>query len=194
MNNRGKPKYIPLLFAVLDGEDPNTWKPFDNKLFPELMADAQKGAMPYGVRDSLLQRYRVEIQPLLVGREALLEDNNLDKIVGVIIDALPSDMADEEDFFQRQLDSLLDLYRSQVVDGGSPLFKQFGYEIWFVTKDIKSPEIKKFVQSVRNAIAARLKGAAEIRCQYIIQEYLLSHQLNSYLGDAYYTLDEGPNL
>ena len=47
MNGNRHPEHIPLLIAVLDGEDPKAWPPFDNKLFPELIAAAQKADADY---------------------------------------------------------------------------------------------------------------------------------------------------
>src|SRR6266478_3102764 len=102
MNSDQHPEHIALLIAVLDGDDPRIWPPFNNKLFPDLMSTAQKAAKPYAVPRYLLERYKVEVLPLLVSPRVLLEDNYLDKIVGVIIDALPKDNANADEFFQRK--------------------------------------------------------------------------------------------
>src|SRR5258706_11947096 len=114
MMRKRQPEHTSLFFAVLDGDDPRVWKLF-GKEFPELMLVARQAAEPYAVPRSLLDQFTIDIQPLLVGPEALLVQKHLDTVVGMIIDAAPKESL-PEDFFAKKLDTLRALCRKMGKD------------------------------------------------------------------------------
>ena len=183
------PASTPLFLAVLDGQDPQNW-PLYGERFRDLMAEARQVMRPYAVTPELLQQYNVEIEPILVGPQALLEEERLDKVVGIIIDTLPKERIDED--LKQKLEILRRHIRQikrkcQSNDGA--MFKRFGYRFWFVTDDAN--RIADFVQHVRDMAGDMLNGTAEYDVAYIVEKGLLIHHLNAYLSDIYYELGSG---
>jgi hypothetical protein len=175
------PNHTTLFFAVLDGADPNTWEVFNRK-FPELMAEAQKDPKPLGVPLWYLEDLSIAVQLLLVGPEDLLAQKYLDKVVGVIIDGEPKDPTGAD--LEQKLVTLKRLFMKQTESREKPLFKRFGYEVWFVTKDKDSPIFTGFVDKVKDALEAHMDGPPP-RYDYIYEEWILGHALCGYLGGAY---------
>ena len=180
------PEYTKLFVAVIDGEDPKVWRPF-KKTFPELAADAFRTS-PYGVDDDLIARFKVELEAILLSPADLLRERHLDKIVGVVIDALKQDSADD-DFFDRKLGTLRALCREQATFE-KPLFSRFGYRVWFVANDPTAVPFRRFVFQVREAFAARMKGAP-VDFQFINEEHMLASTVGAYLSHAYHVLEFG---
>jgi hypothetical protein len=185
------PKQTTLYFAVIDGDDPNKW-PLFGKNFPDLVTAARKAAKPHKVPDRLRRLFNVVVEPLLIGPDELMEEQNLDKVVGVIIDALPK-TAPEAPFFDRKLDLLKNLYLKQVEKSDKPLFRRFGYKVWFATDNTESQEIARFVENVRYVLEGSLKQKARVDVDYIIDEGILSYLMMQCLHDAYFVLAEGSN-
>src|SRR6185503_10103769 len=132
------PTQTTLYFAVIDGEDPTTWQLY-GKRFSDLIAEASKAARPHRVPPQWKALFSIDVKPLLIGPDELLEEKNLDKVIGVIIDAQPNGVAREE-FFERKLFLLKQLYLKQTQDCDKPLFERFGYKVWFATDKTDSPE------------------------------------------------------
>ena len=184
------PKLTTLYFAVIDGADPTVW-PLFGKRFGDLVADARKAAKPHKVPKRLLELFNVDVKPLLIGPEKLLEEEHLDKIVGVIIDALPH--ASQAAMLDQKFDILKNLHLKQLEQSEKPLYQKFGYKVWFATDDAKSPEIARFVENVRFMLKASIKEKIKIEYDYVTNEGILTYLITQCLHDAYADLAEGPN-
>jgi hypothetical protein len=180
------PKHVTLYFAVIDGADPEKWPVFE-KPFGELFKAARTHATPNKVTERLRRQFTVEIEPLMVGPAALLEEQNLDKVVGVIIDALPKESGSSE--FDSKLDTLQDLFLKQTEQSDKPLYQKFGYKVWFATDNSESEDIARFVDQVRLTLEASLKQ--KVKVDYFTEEALLSFLMIQCLHDAYFNLAEG---
>lgn len=182
------PEQTTLYFAVLDGDDPSTWQLY-GKRFADLVEAASKGAQPHRVPQQWKNLFSVDVKPLLIGPDELMEEKNLDKIVGVIIDSQPNGVAKDE-FFAGKISLLKQLHLKQTKDCESPLFKRFGYNVWFATDKTDSPETANFVDHVRDALAANMKETT-IKYDYIVEEGVLSYLMMHVVTEAYFTLASG---
>ncbi len=189
MNGNHAPVATPLFFAVLDGDNPRDWLLY-GKTFSELMAETRSAAEPYAVTRELLQQYRVEFEPIMVSPQDLLEEDRLDKVVGIIIDALPKDGLEND--LRRKLEIVRGHIRQVIrrcqADNGA-MFKRFGYQFWFVTSDART--IADFVQSVRDLAGDMLRGTTGYDIAYILEKDYLKHHISAYLSRIYFELGSG---
>jgi hypothetical protein len=182
------PTQTTLYFAVIDGEDPGKWMLY-GKRFSDLIEEASKAARPYGVPPQWKTLFSIDVKPLLISPDELLEEKNLDKVIGVIIDAQPNGAARDE-FFDRKLFLLKQLYLKQTQDCDQPLFERFGYKVWFATDKTDSPETAMFIERVRDALEANIREAS-VTYDYIVEEGILSYLMMQVVHEAYFTLARG---
>ena len=183
--NGTNPRIVRLFFAILDGSDPKTWKLYGEK-FPDFMRECCKTAQPDDISTALRQKYRVEVEPIYSGPEALLREKALEDVVGVIIDAFPK--AEQ----QTDYDQKVELLRSHVQslqrqnrDNDDALFNRFSYSVWFMTD--KTAKISTFIDHTLDAAAAII-GVKRIEHQVFKDKDWLGRHLTSYLQNVYFRL------
>jgi hypothetical protein len=188
MNANNGPEDIPLFFPILDGPKPKEWSLYGQK-FPLLIEKAHKSVRPHAVPVDLLNSFSVHIEPIWSDPQELLKEKRLDKLAGIIIEALPKQDI-EEDLKQKvkTLRSHIRQIKLKTKSNDDALFKRFGYSIWFMTDN--PANIVSFVQNVRDA-AAMLDGIAKVNHQFFMEEQALLEHLATYLSNVYLTLERG---
>src|SRR5271156_4170674 len=181
------PEVTSLYLAVLDGPDPATW-PLYGGDFSKVMSDACEVACrePCGVPPQYLESFSVGLEAILAGPEKLLQEQQLDNVVGVIVDALPkTGMAQD---FKKKLDDLEKHVRAVKLRNKNrpdPMFLHFGYKIWFVTENARlvSDFVKEAVRTAERMFAGRMfKEPVRVDWDFVFSERGLADNLSVYLA------------
>jgi hypothetical protein len=192
----GSPEYQThkkVFLAVLDGGNPNAWKPFGEFFFPDTLRSAiAKAGMSIMLTSFQRDNFNVELVPILVDPATLLKQSHLNQIVAIILDVEPDHVDKNGEATKNNLNGLY-LKQARRSDAyPTPLFAQFGrYRIWYARKDTKSEKVANYIGQVNTMLDALLSKDAVLDWEYIDDEPSLVRLLAVCLENAYHMLSTG---
>jgi hypothetical protein len=154
----------PLQFAVIDGHDPSTWRPWgnDQPSLGELAAELDRRERPAEL-DYVFQLYDPKFIPLLRPVDQLLEDGQVLNIVGAIFDPDDKDGGPSmQDKLKLLAKLCIKIKHESDQTREPPLAFETGFEIWFIDRGHSKADRWGWAAAAQPHVTGAL-GGVEIR-------------------------------
>lgn len=177
----------PLYFAVIDGNDPRNWRPWEDEpqTFQSMCEDCQALISSLPLNDA---EPKVSFEPLTEPLEQILASKRLHRVVGAIIDAKqdPNDLA----FYEAKMAALERLCRAMVLasEPEQLLVKKAidWFEIWFF---IEGRGLEEWAHWKTRAIDIVNRCFGERpRVEWVGGSMLFPQQARRFLSDSRFSL------
>lgn len=177
----------PLYFAVIDGDDPKAWKPWENEpqTFGALCDDCQSLIASRPQRDD---EPKASFEPLREPLDKILDSKRLHGVVGAIIDA--NQDPDDREFYEEKMDALERLCKTMrhTSDPEQLLIKNkiSAFEIWFFINNKEIENWSRWDTRARD-IVKRCFGEHP-RVEWVWEGALFPQQARRFLNDSRYSM------
>ena len=125
-----------LYFAVIDGDAPELWRPWNLLTLPEIIKDWMPPAEKVPIPPHVKGECEIDLSISLLPFNDLIKETNLAPFFGCLVDA--TDLSSERD---RQIRTMF-LKLLNVLPMRRPeLYARFGFHLWFVRKNEQRTQV-----------------------------------------------------